>query len=62
MHCKACDTLLSDTDLKRKDKLTGDFLDLCPLCAHASHEAIYYESFVTGVDNDPEDALDYKEN
>lgn len=40
-RCKACNTILNDYDLKRKDKLTGEFLDLCGLCYSESQEALY---------------------
>jgi len=40
MKCKACDTLLDDRALKRKDKHTGDYLDLCNTCNDASQRAI----------------------
>ena len=33
MRCKACNVLLTnDSDLKRKEKATGEFIDLCPIC------------------------------
>ncbi len=32
MRCKACNKLLEETELTRKDKLTGQFLDLCNTC------------------------------
>ena len=32
MRCKACDKLLAEHELRRKDKETGDFTDLCGGC------------------------------
>lgn len=50
MKCKACDALLSEEDIKRKDKITREYLDLCQECYLHSQEAIMdYESFVTGL-------------
>lgn len=35
MRCKACDRILEDSELTRKD-VHGDFLDLCGVCLSAS--------------------------
>lgn len=32
MHCRACDTLLSDFESTRRNKNTGEFMDLCNSC------------------------------
>lgn len=40
MRCKACDQILEDRELKRKDKQTGEYLDLCDECYVASEEAM----------------------
>lgn len=39
MRCKACNTLLSEWDLKRKDP-KGNYLDLCTTCCSVSNEAL----------------------
>jgi phage FluMu protein Com len=45
MRCKACNKLLEETELTRKDKLTGQFLDLCNTCYKVSNETlIEYDS------------------
>lgn len=45
MRCKACNKLLEETELARKDKLTGNFLDLCNTCYKVSNETlIEYDS------------------
>jgi hypothetical protein len=49
MHCKACDTLLSDNDLLHKDKETGEHLDLCSDCRIVSNNTLYDD---LGVDTD----------
>lgn len=35
MRCKACDTILDDNELTRKDSY-GDFFDLCNTCYSVS--------------------------
>jgi hypothetical protein len=35
MRCKACDTILDDNELTRKDS-NGDFFDLCNTCYSVS--------------------------
>ena len=39
MRCKACNTLLNDAELRRKDKETNDYVDLCGACYYASEDA-----------------------
>mgnify|MGYP000843862738 CR=1 FL=1 len=41
MRCKACNIILENHELSRKDKVTGEFLDLCGICAQHSNEALY---------------------
>jgi hypothetical protein len=41
MRCKACDTLMTEDELKKLDKLTGDYTELCGTCEDASNEALY---------------------
>lgn len=49
MRCKACNMILENHELARKDRATGEFLDLCTTCTHHSNEALYR----------PEEAEDY---
>ena len=35
MRCKACDRILDDNELTRKDE-RGDFIDMCSTCLYAS--------------------------
>ena len=42
MRCKACDVILNDGELARKDKETELFIDLCSKCLAHSSEASYY--------------------
>ena len=49
MRCKACDVMLSDYENSRKDKLTGDFIDLCSECYGHSVKAM--SDFETTVDS-----------
>lgn len=39
MRCKSCDILLNDYDLRRKDKRTNAYVDLCGECFSVSEEA-----------------------
>ncbi len=32
MRCRACNTMLSDAESVRKDRLTGEYLDMCTDC------------------------------
>jgi len=41
MRCKACNVILNDYELSRKDKDTEVFLDLCGRCLTISNEAAY---------------------
>jgi len=41
MRCKACDVILNDYELSRKEKDTEIFLDLCGSCLTISNEAAY---------------------
>lgn len=58
MRCKACDTILEDRELKRKDKQTGEYLDLCDVCFSISEEAIDFDFMLT----DDEEDYDYDSN
>jgi hypothetical protein len=40
MRCKSCDTLLNEREVKKKEKSTGEFLDLCSYCYDVSQEAV----------------------
>ena len=39
-RCKACDVILTEAELRKKDRVTDEFLDLCSECHTASEEAI----------------------
>lgn len=41
MRCKACNTVLNDIELKRRDRETGEFVDLCHECFTASEQALF---------------------
>ena len=51
MRCKACNVLLTnESDLKRKEKATREFIDLCSICYQISNVARY---------NEDDELLDY---
>lgn len=41
MRCKACDVLLNDIEIVRKDKATGEYLDLCTGCFEVSETTVW---------------------
>jgi hypothetical protein len=41
MRCRACNVLLEDYESLRKDKQTGEFLDLCDECLHTSNQTLF---------------------
>ena len=50
MRCKACNRILEDFELTRKDQ-HGNFLDICSICLTASH--------VEGIELDEQYLEDY---
>jgi hypothetical protein len=48
MRCKACNALMSEDDIRRKDKETGEYLDLCAECYLESQRALHdaYEDYI----------------
>lgn len=38
MRCRACNTMLSDAESVRKDRLTGEYLDMCTDCIISGSE------------------------
>ena len=39
-RCKACDVILNEYELRRRDRITDEHIDLCSVCHSASDEAI----------------------
>lgn len=39
-RCKACDVILTEAELRKRDRVTNEFLDLCSECHSVSDEAI----------------------
>ncbi len=39
-RCKACDVILTEAELRKRDRVTDEHLDLCSVCHLASDEAI----------------------
>ena len=39
-RCKACDVILTEAELRKRDRVTDEHLDLCSVCNSASDEAI----------------------
>ena len=54
-RCKACDVIMNEYELKRIDRITGDFSELCANCLSASTEALREDSpmqiILEGLDN-----------
>jgi len=60
-RCKACDTIMTEHEMKKKDPETGEYLDLCSVCDDESlHAAL---ELINGVlDSDSkEDVLNLEE-
>ncbi len=60
MRCKACDSLLNSTDLKRFSETTKEYLDLCSEC----FETIRGDITIRPIDEtnfDAEDGEEYDE-
>jgi hypothetical protein len=45
MKCKSCNVDLSDREVAAKDKVTGEYLDLCTECKVISGEAVFLASW-----------------
>ena len=54
-RCKACDVIMNEYELKRIDRITGDYSELCSNCLNASTEALREDSpmqiILEGIDN-----------
>ena len=55
-RCKACDTILNEHELKRKDPETDEYTDLCYECLDESNRAIY--EFDGVLDDETGETLD----
>lgn len=51
-RCKACNNVMSDMEMRRRDVLTGDFSDLCTECLTESDETREVLNFDEVVDID----------
>lgn len=52
MRCKACDVILDDTELTKKDA-NGDFIDMCNNCLYAAGAVeVDNDIFVTNYQNE----------
>ena len=50
-RCKACDVILTEAELRKRDRVTNEFLDLCVECHSVSDEAIE-ENWTTAEERD----------
>jgi hypothetical protein len=51
MRCKACNTILEDSELTKKDE-RGDFYDLCRICLGSVYKSeLYEDNFYSDLDN-----------
>ena len=50
-RCKACDVILTEAELRKRDRVTNEFLDLCSECNSVSDEAIE-ENWSTAEERD----------
>ena len=50
-RCRACNNVMTETEMKRKDANTKDFSDLCSSCLVASVEALMeMDGMVTDIE------------
>ena len=59
MRCKSCDVLLESHELKRRDKETKEFIDLCNVCFKVSTLAMHTELDTSTNDADEVNLSDY---
>ena len=43
-RCKACDVIMNEFEMRRIDRATGDYSELCSDCLSASNEATTTDS------------------
>jgi len=43
-RCKACDVIMNDFEMRKIDRATGDYSELCSNCLSASNEATMTDS------------------
>jgi hypothetical protein len=48
-RCRACDVILGEYELKRRDKQTGLHADLCNTCYSHSNDAINEVEIITAL-------------
>ena len=51
-RCKACDVIMNEYELKRIDRVTGDYSELCSNCLSASTEALIEDSPMQSILNE----------
>lgn len=63
MRCKACDIMMNDYEASRKDRLTGEYIDLCSHCNKVSTQAVsdFDATVDISVDFGKEDVYDLRE-
>jgi hypothetical protein len=59
MRCRCCNKVLSHTELKRKNKNTGDFEDLCNRCIFYSTDEAYGNDYQYTLQNLTDDVVHY---
>jgi hypothetical protein len=58
MHCLSCDALLNTYEVKRKHKVTGEYLDLCSRCLKSIEEVVHIDYTGPKTDEVIEDDTD----
>ena len=41
MHCKACDKVMNEWELRKIDPFTGDYADMCTNCLSVSYRVFF---------------------
>ena len=60
MHCKACDALLNEFDLRKRNPANGEHLDLCGTCRQYSYEAYAEATYDNWARKNEREGLDTK--
>ena len=58
-RCKACDVIMNEFEMKRIDRVTGDYSELCSGCLTVSTDALREESPMQTILDDLVNPFDF---
>ncbi len=50
-RCRACDVILTEAELRKRDRVTDEHLDLCAVC-HSASDAAIEENWATAEERE----------